>query len=322
MNRHGFAFIATHIDIDGEPNIELIPNYTFRRANESEINIIKEKILEGVPQNIRRYNLPYECIVKEEIYENQTSYHHDEIEKDKWKYWVIAHQGVMGNELNELRKALALLPTDLEIGFDIQWFKLRDAEKEGSMWSPVPLHIIELYSDHEFSSKNATKLKDDDVAKAGELYNLVTSYDKSYDFIDHALSNYMHLRRIPKKSEILAVGYFSIIESLVTHPPRLTETLDSISHQLRNKIVLLSKKFENTINYHNRFGEIGLEKLWTKLYGYRSAIAHGTKVDFKSGQFSNLKNNENVTWYLKAIVKELIILSCREPEFISDLKKC
>lgn len=322
MCRHGFAFIATHIDIEGEPSIELIPGYTFRRASEDEIVTIKNKIQEGLPLRYQNKSLPYEYVVKEEIYENQISYHFDKLDRDSWKYWVIAYKNVTSDRFSVLSKALALLPVDLDIAFDIQWIKLNDTKEEITMWSPIPLHIKELYSDNKFLSTNSKKINKEDIKKTGELYNLISEYDKSYNFIDHAISNYMNLRRLPKGSAILAVAYFSIIESLVTHPPRLTETLDSISHQLRNKIILLSRKFEHSINYNDRFGKIGMEKLWSKLYGYRSAIAHGTKVDFNNTKYSILKSNEDVSWFLMAIVKELIILSCRDPIFFSDLKKC
>ncbi len=133
---------------------------------------------------------------------------------------------------------------------------------------------------------------------------------------------YLHrLKRIPKESELLTIGYFSIIEALITHAPRLDESLDSISHQLKNKLILLRKRFERKIEYSSYFLDTKEKTIWALLYSYRSHIAHGGIPDFTK-KFQVLKSKEVVLDFLRENIKCLILCSLREPELMSDLKNC
>jgi len=122
-------------------------------------------------------------------------------------------------------------------------------------------------------------------------------------------------------SRLLTLSLFSIIESLIAHKPRLSETLDSITHQIKHKLNLLSKRFDNTLNHQDYFGVITYTKLWSKLYGLRSDIAHGQSYDF-TGRNTCLKSLENTNMFLDEIAKELIKLVISESELISDLREC
>ena len=58
-----------------------------------------------------------------------------------------------------------------------------------------------------------------------------------------------------------------------------------------------------------------------KLYGYRSALAHGTPADFKT-KFQILKDPATVLNFLKEATKLTLLFAMKEPEFLADLKKC
>lgn len=321
MNKNGISFVASHIDVEGELPLELLPNYVFRKANDDEIDIVRKKIFNSIPAGGFVRQLPYEYIVREEIHERQTSFHYDPIPKEKWKYWVIGFEG-HGNEIQEIKKSASLLPFDLELAFETGNIIHGEEKTQGTWSNQIPLNIIEYLSDHEFASKNAKKITSKELLKIKEYHDLIMDLNDDYGFVKHALENFMDLKRIPKNSDMLVVGYFSIIESLVTHAPRLTETLDSISHQLKNKMIMLQKKYDNPIITDIYFKNIKTDKALAKLYSYRSAIAHGSKVDLTRGPLEVLKSKDNVLSYLKHNVKELIIIALRNPDFMSDLKKC
>jgi hypothetical protein len=141
------------------------------------------------------------------------------------------------------------------------------------------------------------------------------------DYVRRALASYDSLRAIPSGMEIRVLGYFSIIESLVTHAPRSVETLDSINHQIVNKLILLGKRYERKILTSSYFSPAQDEKIWKLLYNYRSCLAHGSVPDFQ-GSHQLLKSQVSVFEFIHEVVKELIIYGMRNHEFLSDLKNC
>ena len=61
---------------------------------------------------------------------------------------------------------------------------------------------------------------------------------------------------------------------LVTHDTK--DDFDSLNHQISTKMTLLSKRYQRQLDYSGHFGANNHEQIWKKLYGYRSALAHGT----------------------------------------------
>ncbi len=58
-----------------------------------------------------------------------------------------------------------------------------------------------------------------------------------------------------------------------------------------------------------------------RVYIYRSGVAHGSPVGFDT-ELQILRGHKEVVGFLEANVRELLALALREPEFISDLRKC
>jgi len=160
-----------------------------------------------------------------------------------------------------------------------------------------------------------------EIEEASKIIERIKSLEKKYEFIHNSLRNFYDLRSIPEESNLLIVGYFSIIESLVAHKPRQAESLDSISSQLKNKLILLFKKFPSKVDYSYYFGKGKSHTIWGKLYTFRSGVAHGNEINFK-GDLQILKSKHNVQLFLKEVIKNLLLLSINDPEFIKDLKSC
>jgi hypothetical protein len=317
--RSGVAFVVSHIDVDGDLPIQIIDNHIFRAASDSEISLIDSLLAQALPSGSHGLWVHYKSLVKEERYEGRTSYHLEDLPRDKWKYWVIAFEGT-NHKVHELEKACMLLNPDIELGFQV-YFQEPNQEGDRAGYSMMPLHLVEKYSWPESAWKNAKNITTEELSNIGCYHRSIVDLPEQHGFVQHALSNFSSIRRVPFNSELLVVGYFSIIESLITHAPRLTETLDSINHQIRNKMILLRKRYSRDVQYATYFLDAKEDVLWKKLYGYRSCLAHGNVPDFKK-EFQVLKDHSSVSAFLKENIKELILVALREPGFMSDLRNC
>jgi len=315
----GIVFIASHIDVDGELPIELIANHTFRRARDAEITQINQLLDKSVPPEARDRWVRYDSIVVEIHYGGKTEYRFEKLEKEKWKYWVIAFEGTNA-KIHNLQYFFLLLRPDIEFGQTL-YFDKPNQEGVFSGFSMLPLHMVEKYTSFDMTCSNAKSIPTTEIIKVIEYDNLFNELESDYEFIKHALVDLYLIRLVPWYSSMISVGCFAIIELLITHSPRQAETLDSIGHQIRTKMALLRKRFNRSIDCSSYFHEANEDTAWKKLYKYRSCLAHGSKIDFKS-EFHILKDRKTVLSFLMANLRELIILGLREPQLLVDLKKC
>jgi hypothetical protein len=108
------------------------------------------------------------------------------------------------------------------------------------------------------------------------------------------------------------------MESLITHPPRPTDTIDSITRQVKQKVMLLDNRWQPRIDYRS-FGENRPDTIWKTMYSYRSCLAHGAKPDFK-GDLQLLaclihifEDNKGLLCY-KHVVKTMFAATKEAPE--------
>jgi hypothetical protein len=99
----------------------------------------------------------------------------------------------------------------------------------------------------------------------------------------------------------------------------LKDAGDSITHQMKGKIPLLSKRFRRPLDY-SPFGNISEDKVWSRLYSYRSCLAHGGVADFKRGDLTLLKSQGHAIAFLRQAVRSLVRHSFKEPQLLRDLK--
>lgn len=316
MLSSGFSFFSEIINIDGH-TLDLIDGYKIRKATLEEINAFKPL-------------LPVNAIVKYSRYEiewqkNGSGRHSGNFIEDiqNWKYWGVSFEG-NGNERYEIGKIFNLLSNNVDLAFTVFYYSKVKKIIGHTGISPI---CGQLTSN---PGPTPTIIIDSDwISEFEKNWTAYNKLDEEYSFINHAIDNFNSLKVISSGSDLLIVGYFSIIESLITHPPRLAESLDSINHQLRNKMILLCKRFGRTTDLEEFFPATKAENVsatkeetvWKKLYHYRSNIAHGTKPDFKK-ELSILKDKGTVIKFLRETVKNLIVYALEEPQFINDLKKC
>ena len=233
---------------------------------------------------------------------------------------MVAFDGPNNGAIHEIEAIGLLLPADLEFAFQIFFSEpAQIGEILGRLI--MPLHILEKYSNFDYAFKSATSLTSQQLVTIGELWRLYKDMPEEFSFVTKAIDSFSDLRRVPVQSSLSVVGIFSIIESLTTHAPRSTENLDSITHQITNKIILLRKQYTRPVAPDQYFRSSTEETIWKKLYGYRSKIAHGSLANFNT-DYQVLRDHGAVAQFLRDNVKELIILALRNPEFMSDLRRC
>jgi hypothetical protein len=319
MYKSGFAFIASHLQIDGNLPIEILPSHIIRAASNNEIDVIREYINKALPDTLFGW-VQYEKLLKEEKIENTIQYSFKELPRKKWKYWILAFEKT-DNALvvHDLEKICQMLPVMFDYGFII-YYSEENQKGEITACQLMPLHVIERYSNPVRIHSNAEKINKKQIKVIGSLYNKYLKLTSDFEFISHALQNFYDLRRVPESSDLIILGLFSILETLITHKPRSAETLDSINHQMKNKMILIGKKYLRKISVLQYFTSSSEDKIWKELHEYRSCIAHGNKVSNNNNAI--LKNRDAVISFLRDNVKELLKYALSDPEFISDLRKC
>ncbi|OHB56452.1 MAG: hypothetical protein A2173_01245 [Planctomycetes bacterium RBG_13_44_8b] len=318
--KNSFVFILNIINIEGELPIEVAPRHFFQKADAEQIDKIKKMLDIFVPfgflkiLNIRPYEVDIIKVPGEKP--SSFSFKYEPLPEDKWRYWVILFEGT-NKELQDIESAAFLLKHDIELGFTI-FGKNSLSSGEGYGW-----HTPSLFSffDSPSSNEPAVLVSTNEIREIPENYHLIKKISLDHEHITRAFRKLRDLKSLPRLSELVTTGYFSIIESLVTHNPNLTESSDSLKHQIRTKIPLLSKRFQRKIDYNEYFNESNEETIWKKLYDYRSCIVHGEHANF-IGSLQILKDAKTVREFLYETVKLLLLLALREPIFLTDLKKC
>ena len=150
---------------------------------------------------------------------------------------------------------------------------------------------------------------------------------KMTDEIWEILHLFNSLDNVPNYSIIKILGYFSVIEGLLSHAPNGSDRMDSIQKQLIRNITLLNNRLKNTgdqISFEI-FGNTKIDTILKKLYAFRSSIAHGASLKKSLSDLNNLldKKKDEYLWihdFLRDMTKKLLLAAIREPQLITDLK--
>ncbi|HVY71061.1 MAG TPA: hypothetical protein VHH73_14110 [Verrucomicrobiae bacterium] len=314
----GHSFVLTPMDFCEEPVTEIAPKHKLAKATKEQITQFKQFIDKfGVFPGISwaHYEHNYREVLGEKP--GNISYHPEALDQEKWRYWVVCFDG-NNSLLRELQWACALIPNHIELGFT---FLYGDAFPKGSSGHMYDGSAIQSFVNDHLPPTKVKQLCQEDLKNIRQIFDQIKSLPQRYDHIRRALTRFDNLRTLPRHSELNVIGLVSVIESLVSHAPKLTDSADSLSHQLRTKIPLLWKRFTFPLNQSEFFTDIQEEKLWSKVYSYRSKIVHGEDAAL-TGDLQLLKTQELVIDFLREVTKRLLHLSLCEPRFMTDLKKC
>jgi len=314
--KKSFVFILNNIDVEGGLPIEVAPGHFFERANSEQIVKVKKLLKFFLPYGPHMILnlLPYEINILKK--QGSSGFQHEPLSEDQWRYWIISFKGT-NSEIQYIESAASILRNDLELGFTVLGESVISCG-EAHIW-----HGPSLFSFFESQAMGqpAVLVNVDELREISENYDLVKKISPEHQNITRAFRKFRDLRSLPRLSELVIIGLFSIIESLVTHSPKLTESSDSLVHQIKTKIPLLCKKFQRELDYKQYFETASEETLWSKLYKYRSCIVHGEETNFNS-DLNILKDRNRILEFIRETVKLLLLLALREPVLLTDLKKC
>lgn len=303
------------LEVTGDLPVELIPNHFLQRADAEQIEIIREKINRHYAHNFLLPAYEYDWMEEEKDANGGSSRKTQELPSEKWRYWVVTFDGP-NRQTQDLQLAANLLHKDLDLGLIFAYWQ---EGKGPTAISQGTTNSSFFESDFGMIDGGSLKITTKEMSVIDDYFKAIKSCEKEQPHINKAVRDFFQLKSLPRQSSMVVLGYFAIIEALVTHDPK--EDFDSLNHQISTKMTLLSKRFERQLDYAGQFGQFEWEKVWKKLYGYRSALAHGTSADFKT-KFQILKDPATVLNFLKEATKLTLLFAMKEPEFLADLKKC
>lgn len=303
--------IETCISISEELPVNVGNGVTLRRPDAAEL----EKIRELVHSRNRGWNInAFELEVVEEGPGRLASRPLENAAD--WHYYLLSDDAG-GSAVYELVPALSLLKPEINLS-------IRVMSQMANADAPPELFGHGLERDETLKLPELELRQSCSVAsflEAEALRISLLSVGRDFEFTRHAMTMWADIRRLPDHSRFRVIGYFSIIESLITHSPRLAESLDSISHQLAGKLKLIGNRMLGAPTIPQTFPKTTEAKIWKKLYSYRSSLAHGNTIDFPQ-DFALLESPEKAAGFLHEFTRCLLLHSLTEPRLFEDLKEC
>jgi len=298
----GFAFVMNVSGLLGAAVFDLGDGHELRRARAEEIVLIKETVQNLMPRPLM---LPWEMKLREDGSA-------DALGEDEWRYYVITFQG-SNQTLQEIEEACSLSVLELKTGFTV----INHGGNRGLMYNPGRLFQL---LDKGLRNLTFSEVSSSEVESIRAIQGQLREHDPLLVDVRRLVRQLQDLDAVPMHSPLRFLGYFAILESLLTHPPQPTDPYDSITRQIRKKLMLLNHRLKPNINYGG-FGDANPEKIWSKMYTYRSALAHGGAPTF-DGDLQTLRNPGNALNLLKETVKAVIRQTLTEPQLLVDLKEC
>ena len=221
--------------------------------------------------------------------------------------------------LDLLEAALAITPVSLEIGFAKLRVDVKGAVRPACLYRVPSLFqsLSTLDRAGGERDKYTTSLERTEGDAIRALFVSIVTHDSSILDINPFIELLLELKDLPRFSPLQVLGYFAILESVLTHQPNPDDRYESITRQITQKLALLNKRWNPMLDY-SQFGGASHEKIWTKMYAYRSAIAHGRKPDFKT-QLALLKTADAANALVRDAVQKTIRHAYAEPQLVADL---
>ena len=300
-----------------EPNcpFDLGNGLQFDRPTEAEVETIRALVmLSNQEILIMPSHNPYEVTSSFEEQEGGAKKRLiSELSPSKLRYHIIRFSGT-NRLLYEFVDASILSKTRLISGPSVM--SVGDSDGLGF---GMPLSMARAWKDLQRDDNNFISLSGDDLADLQYVYEKLTQTGKDAEELISAMNGFRQLDEIPRNSPLRFLGYVSILESLLTHAPDPKDPYDSLTRQVRQKMLLVSNRAYIKIPYE--LFQIDRGKLWSRLYEYRSIIAHGGSPDFKN-RFQCLNTPETALKFIECATISLMRQTLEEPSLIYDLRAC
>lgn len=310
-----FAFLLNVSKLTDAEHYTLASGHRIRRARAPEIAWIREilRMFSGAPP-LPIPDMIYETQVIREAQDRRSL---QKLPESEWMYYGIEFRGT-NSVLSILTDIFALTTSQLEIGFTV----LKNVAGGHGLIINNRAELFHFFQDYgAFDRSFFREVRKSDIVDIRTIYKKWESYDHNVLDLQGPLRRFNELKAIPLKSPLRFLGYFAVLESLLTHAPKVTDPYDSITRQVKKKFALLNNRFDTPIDYTKFFGSTSPETVWTKLYAYRSAVAHGALPDFK-GELRALSTADNALLFIKEATRSILRHALDEPRLVRDLHDC
>jgi hypothetical protein len=233
----------------------------------------------------------------------------------QWRYFVIAFTG-SNDTSSQIERTLSITPLELKIGFTL----LREAFPNAPMLIFSPARLFAQVQRAMHGKMPFLDVTAGDVRNIRLLNDQLQRYDFEPSNLKRLMEQMLDSDALPYDSPLRFLGYFAILESMLTHQPKKTDTIDSITRQVKQKVVLLNNRWQTPIDY-SPFEDKKPETIWSAMYSYRSTLAHGGKPDFKD-ELRLLKDHDRALELLTRTVKSILRQAVIEPQLLFDLRNC
>jgi hypothetical protein len=306
-----FAFVLNVAKLAGGDTLELFPSGILRRASEEEIAFTKQ-ILRSL------FGEHFTGSLWETRRPKSGAGKYVRLPRKRWRYYVIEFQG-SNRDVEFLEQALTIAPCGLEVGFLLSVARLERTILPVCLYSAHRL-FQSLAALSNTGSSNARTITKADAEHVGAVHAKLKAHDHGILDLKNILKLVFDLQDLPRFCPLQVLGYFAVLESLLTHAPKPDDRYDSIIRQIRQKLALLNKRWNPPLDY-TAFTTQKHETVWTKMYAYRSAIAHGTTPNF-TGDLAALGNATNANNLISETVRKTIHQALEEPQLLADLQAC
>jgi hypothetical protein len=305
-----FAFVMNvRRLIDAEEYI-LAPGHLLRRATDEEIISIQKNLELLVASPVFAYRLFWERALP---YQGTP----EKAPRDEWRYFVVAFKGEY-HTISRLIDVFDLGPVELEVGFTITYRNQNGVRLDSCSWHGTRLfHVLEsAWNKEDFFVDVSSR----DASEIAEICTQLETHNQGLLDVYRLCRRLGELKAFPHSSPLRFLGYFAVLESLITHAPKPSDPYDSITRQVKKKITLLENRWKKRLDY-SAFGGASADTVWSKMYGYRSLLSHGGTTDF-AGDLAILGDHDRALSLLKETVKSLVRHSLLEPQLLIDLRDC
>ncbi len=314
----GYYFIATVLDMQLALPAAITSTMRLDRATNVQIETIKKMLSRnsfGGMQNSPHYYEGKKIV--EPLDNGGSKFYFTELPRQEWRYYVINYSGYNIDITIFFRVSTLVYP------YLLSFIHVATTEEFGTgearAWGYED--GSQIFYDSLFAETKAHVFDESTLTQIVKLYKKFHLLEAvKHEGILRAIDYHSNIKRLRNINHLLVLAYFMIIEMLLTHNPNDKELGDSLSHQIRTKIALLVPRLAKPIDYSIFGNNIKSEKLWTKLYNYRSKIAHGDHVDFESGDLSTLNSQKAADEFLGNATKSLLAHAIEEPDLVNSLK--
>lgn len=313
-------FIGNHLDVTCALPAQIAEDVRIERPSPEHLEWYRKYLKSGTYKmaNLLQWYESDVTVKTTKDNPRSSSIHLTALPPDKWKYLVVASKG-NGMEAHQFFMAANLVPPAL---WSVAHLMTKDpfgqGEGRGWGWDPVESAVR---SFGPMTGPHNEPFTEDTVSELrSALVDLRALDERRFQDILRAVRLIFDLKGLPPLSDLKVLGWFAAMEMLLTHSPSLKGNDDSISHQLRTKIALLDERLPVQLDYSAFGKDTNPKKVWSALYGYRSAVAHGDLLDFKSDSLKPAKTKAIADTFLYHAVRAIARHALREPALYEALR--